>query len=134
MRFFSYLFWPRPPQVGYDNPKLLIVLCVTLGLIVLSFALRVWRKRLANAQTKKLSRSWPTAAIWFGVTGLILAVSRAEDISYLSMRFLWVVWAAVFVLYVFIQVRMFRSKHYETIHTERVEDPREKYLPKRKKR
>ena len=134
MSFFSYLFWPRPPVVGYDNLKMQIVLLFCLGVVVSSFVIKRWRKKQLNPVTRKLSRSWRVAALWFGLIGLVLAVSRAEDISYLSMRFWWVVWACVLALYLFVQVRTFRVRHYQKLPTEHYDDPREKYLPKRKKR
>jgi ABC-type Fe3+-siderophore transport system permease subunit len=133
MQVLSYLFWPRPPQVGYDNPKIQLALAVATLLVVGAIAIRLWRKKLKNAQTKKLSRSWSASGAWFGCIAFLLAVSRAEDISYLSMRFLWIVWLFVLLLYVVLQVRLFRSRHYETLPRETVVDPREKYLPKKKR-
>lgn len=132
MNFLSYIFWPRPPATGYDNPKIQVALAVCALLIVASFALRYWRKSVQNAQTKKLSRSWPSAALSFGLVGLVLVVARAEDISYISMRFWWVLWAIFAVLYVVLQVRLFRARHYQTLPSKKVEDPRKKYLPKRR--
>ncbi len=76
MSFLSYIFWPRPPQIGYDNQKLIAVLVFCGGLILISFIMKRWRKKLRNSQTKKLSRSWPSAALWFGIVGLLLGVSR----------------------------------------------------------
>lgn len=134
MSFFSHLFWPRPPVVGYDDLKMQIILLICFGLIVTSFVLKRWRKKQSNAVTRKLSRSWRGAALWFGLIGLILAVSRAEDISYLSMRFWWVVWVCILALYLFIQIRTFRTRHYSKLPSEHQDDPREKYLPRKKKR
>lgn len=134
MSFLSYVFWPRPPVVGYDNPKLqaLIVLC--LAMVLASFVLKYWRRKQGNPVTRKLSRSWSSAAAWFGITGLLFAVSRAEDISYVSMRFWWFVWLLCLALYAYAQVRIFRARHYEKLPAERSEDPREQYLPGKKKR
>jgi amino acid transporter len=134
MQFLSYIFWPRPPATGYDNPKIQAILVVCFALIVASFVLKRWRRKISNPVTKKLSRSWPTACIWFGIIGLVLAISRADDISYMSMRFWWVVWIVCLALYLYIQVRVFKAKHYEKIPTENTEDPRKKYLPKKKRR
>lgn len=133
MQVFSYIFWPRPPATGYDNPKIQAVLVVCALLVVASFALRYWRRKLRNPQTKKLSKSWSSAAFSFGVVGVILAVARAEDISYISMRFWWVLWVAFLALYLFMQFRLFRAKHYEMLPKQEFSDPRDKYLPKKKK-
>ncbi|HLD32540.1 MAG TPA: hypothetical protein VJB10_03050 [Candidatus Peribacteraceae bacterium] len=134
MSFFSYVFWPRPPIVGYDNIKLQILLLLCSLCIVASFGIRHWRRRQQNPVTRKLSRSWAGAALWFGIVGLVLAVSRAEDISYVSMRFWWVLWACAFAFYLYVQVRLFRARHYEKLPAESIDDPRQKYLPRKKKR
>ena len=133
MPLFSYLFYPNPGNATYESPKVLILFAVCFGLVVCSFALRVWRGRLQNPVTKRLSRSWSSACLWFSVIGLVLIISRVEQISYVSMRFLWVLWAIVLLFYLFIQVKQFRARHYEQLPKETVEDPREKYLPKRKR-
>lgn len=134
MQFLSYIFWPRPPATGYDSPKIQAVLALCFALVIASFLLKKWRKRLKNPVTKKLSRSWSSACVWFGVIGLLLSVSRAEDISYMSMRFWWVVWVACLAFYLYVQIRLFKARHYERIPTVQEEDPREKYLPKRKRK
>lgn len=128
----TYLFWPRPPVVPYDNPKVIALLVLTIGLIAASIALSVWRKRLSNSVTKKLSRSWSSAAFWFGFIGLLLVIARVEDVSYVSMRFWWIPWTVSFVLYLFIQVKLFRTKHYSVVPTEKTTDPRKEYLPRGK--
>ncbi|MBT4119367.1 MAG: hypothetical protein HOG89_00060 [Candidatus Peribacter sp.] len=130
----SYLFWPNPPVPSYDSPKVVIVLLVCVLLMFGSFAIKRWRNSQSNAVTRKLSRSWQSASFWFGIVGLFMAVCRVEGISYLSMRFWWVVWGAIVVIYIGFQIKMFRSRHYEIVPQEAKEqDPREKYLPKKKK-
>lgn len=135
MSFFTYLFWPNPGNATYGSPKALALLAICILLIVAGVALRQWRRKLQNPVTKKLSRSWPAAAFWFGIVGLFLVVVRVEEISYVSMRFWWLVWAIILVVYLFIQAKLFRARHYRVLPREGVEaDPMEKYLPKKKKR
>jgi hypothetical protein len=38
------------------------------------------------------------------------------------------------VVYVFFQIKMFKLKYYKKLPSETVNDPRKKYLPRRKKR
>ena len=121
-------------MMGYDNPKMQLLLLLCFGLVITSLFIKRWRRKQKNAVTRKLSRSWGRIAMVFGVIGLILAVSRAEDISYISMRFWWVVWLCAFAFYFYVQVRIFRARHYEKLPKEQTEDPRERYLPNRKKR
>ncbi|MBU0766576.1 hypothetical protein KKF55_02215 [Patescibacteria group bacterium] len=130
----KYILWPNLGTATYDNPKVLALLGVAIGLITISFIVRIWRKRLSNSITKKLSRSWASAALWFGISALVLTVSRAEGISYVSMRLWWMVWALILAIYVVFQVKTFRTRHYKKIVTEIVDDPLKKYLPKKKRR
>lgn len=84
--------------------------------------------------TRKLTRSYSSLLFWFGVSGIFLTVSRVEGISYLSMRLWWVFWVALLLITVFVQVFLFRAKHYAVIpQGSRSEDPLEKYLPKKKR-
>ncbi|MDD5469844.1 MAG: hypothetical protein PHO92_03555 [Candidatus Peribacteraceae bacterium] len=129
-----YLFYPNPGSVAFTNPKALTLLIVCAVMVVASFFLRRWRTRLGNPVTRRLSRSWPTASFWFGLTGCFLVFSRMESISYVSIRFLWVLWAVFLALYLIVQVRVFRARHYEVLPAQRTEDPRSRYLPKRKKK
>ena len=131
--FLVYLFWPNPANATYSSPKSLILLVVCGGLLLVSIAIRMWRRRIQSGRLRKLSKSWGTASFWFGVTGLIMVVARAEQIQYLSMRFLWVVWVVLALLYLFLHVRLYRARYYEVLPTMQSEDPREKYLPKSKK-
>lgn len=130
----SYLFWPNPGTTSYENPKVLLILFICGILVLASFSLKRWRLKQGNPVTKRLSRSWPKAAMWFGVLGLVLTVSRVEGIQFIAMRFWWVLWGCCFLLYVALQVRSFRVRHYEILPQESSSDPRLKYLPKPKKR
>src|SRR3989344_4807980 len=130
MNFLTDLFHPHPPAVDYSNPRVVVLLLVMLLLLVASSGIRFWHKRLANPVTKKLARSWSSTLLWFGIVGVVLVVSRAEDVLFLSMRFLWVLWLAALLLYAAFQAKQFRTRHYEVLPKQRVEDPREKYLPK----
>ena len=134
MSILSYIFWPRPPAVGYDSAKLQALLIFCACLILVSFIIKRWRRKQQNPVMRKLSRSWATASVWFGMIGFILAVSRAEDISYVSMRFWWIVWFGIFALYIFIQIRLFKARYYKRLSIEQVDDPRDKYLPGKKRK
>lgn len=133
MSFLGYLFDPFPSAVAYSDAQLLPFLIVSIGLLIASFFLSRRSRGMSNPITKKLSKSWPTASFVFGFAALILVVSRAENIQYLSMRFLWVVWGLLGILYIVFQYRVFKSRHYEVVKSERVEDPRAKYLPRKRK-
>ena len=130
---FSYLFYPNPGQLTYSDPAALWTLILCGGLIVVSFGLRFWRKSLQNAMTKKLSRTWPAALLWLGIVGILLMVARVEQIQFFAMRFLWLLWAVAAALYLFIQLRLFRARHYQVMPRVTLNDPRAQYLPGRKK-
>jgi hypothetical protein len=130
----SYLFWPNPPAPLYNSPKVVIALLFCAVLIFGSFAVKRWRSKQTNAMTRKLSRSWANACLWFGITGFFLVVCRVEGISYISMRFWWLVLGASIAFYIGFQLRIFRNRHYELLPQDQQEaDPRDKYLPKKKK-
>ncbi len=133
--FLIYLLWPNPPTPDYGDTKVITVLLLCGLLIFASFAIKHWRKRQSNAMTRKLSRSWSTACLWFGFVGLFLAVCRVEGISYISMRVWWGVWVVSAALYIALQVKLFTLRHYTVLpHESAPQDPKEKYLPKRKRK
>jgi hypothetical protein len=133
LQLFSYIFWPNPGNATYGSPKSLALLLFCALLIVAAFGISVWRRKLANPVTKKLTRTWAATSFWFGFTGLLLIVARVEQIQFLAMRFLWIVWIALAILYIVFQMRSFRMRHYEVLPKIVSVDPRSKYLPKRKR-
>ncbi len=134
MSFWSYWFWPNPGNLHYGDMTALIQLGVSAGLVLLSFLLSFWRRRLKNPVTKKLSRSWATASFWFGIAGVLFVVSRVEGILFLAMRAMWPVWALLLLAYLGVQILTFRRRHYTVVTEQRAADPREKYLPGKKRK
>lgn len=134
LQFLRYLFWPNPGFAAYTDVDMLGLLGLCVLLIVASFALSFWRRKQSNPLTRKLSASWASVAFWFGLVGVVLVVARVEDIQFLAMRFLWVLWAVLLLAYVFLQARVWRARHYEILPTETRHDPRDAYLPRGKRR
>jgi hypothetical protein len=132
MSALVYLFYPNPGNAYYSSPKALTLMIVCAVLVLGSFLVRYLRRGW-TAKLRQLSRSWPSAAFWFGISGLVLVVARVEQIQYVAMRFLWVVWIAALGLYVFLQLRLFKARYYEVLPSAAGDDPREKYLPKKRK-
>lgn len=132
--FLTFFFHPNPGNATYLSPGMGSLLVTSVLLIGASFALRSWRAKQRNAVTKKLSKLWSPAALWFGILGIVLVVCRVEGIQILAMRFWWGIWLITLVTFALIQVRVFRSRHYEVLPTTNVADPREKYLPGKKRR
>ncbi len=124
-----YLFYPNPGNVTWSSPKVMLITAVCAAMVALSFGVRAWRKSLKNPVTKKLSRSWFAAGLTFGLSGLLLAACRVNTVQFLSMRILWVVWAILVLWYAYVQVRVFRARHYVIVAPVREQDPRAKYLP-----
>lgn len=133
MGVLSYLFWPNPGGGAYTDPHPLIALTACGLLLLGSLVLRVLRARSLSGSFRRLSQGWARAALWFGVVGLLLTVARAEEIQYVAMRFWWIVFGASAVLYMFMQWRRVQCIWYEVIPSHPVGDPREKYLPHRKR-
>lgn len=130
--FLVYWVWPNPGGWNYEDSKVLAMFGVCLVLIVGSFLIRFWRRRLKNPKTRSLSSSWSSASFWFGLVALILVVSRVELIQFMSMRLLWAFWFLAAGLYVFFQILQFTKRHYTVLARTTVLDEREKYLPRRK--
>lgn len=125
----EYWFYPNPGSATYDSPKVLLIFGVCAALIVASFLIARWRKKHGNAVTKKLSRSWASALRWLGIIGIALVIGRVEQIQFFAMRALWLLWGTVFLGYALFQVWYFRKKHYTVVPKEKVNDPRDQYLP-----
>ena len=130
----TYIFWPNPGNADYTSPKALVLLVLCVALIIKSFVLPRWRNRLQNTQLKKVSKTWASASGWFGWTGLVLVIARVEEIQYMAMRFLWVLWGAALLGYLFVQYKIYRNRYYEVIPNRPTQDARADYLPKPKKR
>lgn len=131
MNFLQFLFYPNPANASYDSPKAMALLAFCALLVLGSYWIKRWRKK-QDPIAKKLSKNWPSISFWLGLIGLFLIVARVETISYVSMRLWWVIWCVYLIFYVVMQVRMFKARHYEILPKEKVEDPREKYLPGKK--
>ncbi len=130
MNLFVYLFWPNPAGWQYSDSRVQMLLGFCAFLIVLSFAIRYWRRGIKNPITKNLSKSWSAASFWFGIVGIIFVASRVEMIQFLAMRALWALWILCIGLYVFFQFIQFRRRHYTVMQRTQVTDERDKYLPK----
>ena len=128
-----YWFWPNPGGWSYDSLHVRLILGACLLILLSSFVIAFWRSRTSNPMTKLLTKSWPTAAFWFGITGVVFVISREATIQFVSMRVLWVVWGLLAVLYASIQLLSFRRRHYTVVKSRRVVDERDKYLPSRKR-
>jgi hypothetical protein len=134
LSLLRYFFYPNPGAASYTTPTQLGLLLLCAALVAASFGIGFWRKGVQNPVTKKLSRSWSSVSFWMGIVGAVLVVARVEQIQFVAMRFLWVLWVAVGLIYVYLQLRLFRAKHYEVLPRERVDDPRNRYLPGKKRR
>lgn len=129
-----FLFATNPAGVSYGSTSMLFLFALCGGLIIASFALRAWRKNLSNPVTKKLSRSWSSAAFWFGLIGLVMTVCRIEQIQFLAMRFFWLLWVIAAVATLYFQYRQFKARHYKVLPRQSGADPRDRYLPKKRSR
>lgn len=130
----QYLLYPNPPTAQYDSPKVIALLLLCLALIIGGSVFKRWRTKNADQMFKKLSKSWSSAASWFGFIALVLLVARTEGISFVAMRILWVFWLIGLILFMFAQYKLFRMRYYKVAPKSiGKKDPRKKYLPKRKR-
>jgi hypothetical protein len=134
-QFLAYFFYPNPGGAAYTSRSMLVLLALCALLLLLSIGLRFWRTRLKNSMTRKLSKSWSSVSLCFGIAGVVLVVSRVEDIQFLAMRSVWLLWGVAAAVYLFFQWRIFRARHYEVLPAVvAVSDPRDSYLPGKKRK
>ncbi len=129
----SYVFHPNPGHAAYGQPAFIALIAICLALVVLSLTIRSWRAGLRNPVTKRLSRSWSMTTFWFGIVGLVLTVARIEQIQFVGMRFLLMLWGLGMLVYVLFQLRQFRARHYKVLPSHQYDDPRNKYIPGKRK-
>jgi glucan phosphoethanolaminetransferase (alkaline phosphatase superfamily) len=128
-----HFFYPNPAGGSYGSTSMIVAMAICALLIVISFVIRWWRTRQADQRVRTLSRGWSSVTFWFGVVGLVLVVSRAEHIQFFAMRFLWVLWGVALAVYIGLQIRLWRARYYQVLPKLHVEDPRDKYIPGKKK-
>ena len=110
------------------------ILAFCVMLVVGSFVIRWWSHHEQNARRRLLSRSWPAASLWFGLSGLILVVARVEQIQFIAMRLWWVIWGVTAGFYVWFQVKNWHLRYYEVLPQQKQRNSMERYLPRRKRR
>ena len=125
----GYLFYPNPGNTEYSSPKVIILFALCALLIVASFGISTWRKKTSNSVSRRLSKSWPGMMRIFAVIGVVLILSRAEEIQFLSMRFLWLLWLLAVIAFICFQFFKFRKMHYTIVPKEKKRDPMESYIP-----
>jgi len=128
----SYWFYPNPGSANYGSPKVLILFGVLGVFFLASFALAAWRNRHQNSVTRRLAKSWAAALRWFSIIGIVLIICRVEEIQFFAMRILWAVWGLSIIVFILLQAWFWKRMHYSIIPRSTTEDPREKYLPRKK--
>lgn len=122
-------FYPNPGGATYASPKVIILFALCALLLVVSFAIGSWRKRQSNSITRRLSRSWARTLRIFALIGVVLIVSRVEQIQFFAMRALFGVWVLSFALYAAVQFWFWKKRHYKVLPKKKIEDERDRYLP-----
>lgn len=134
MSLLRYLFYANPRQADYYSPWVVALLCLGLGLILLSIGIRFWRNSTGDTIAKRLSMHWARSSFWFGFISLLLTISRVEGIQFFSMRIFWALWILALCAYVFFQVKRFLRQHYHILPSIQIKTEKEKYLPSKKRR
>lgn len=110
------------------------VLIVLYGLLVAGIACAIYAKlaKKMEKDMKRLLRRYASAATTAGVFGLLLYSFTWQRVPFLSMRFFFVIWFAVFAYWFWIIIR-FQMKELPVRRKMREEQAaREKWLPKKK--
>ncbi len=117
----------------YSSTGVASLLAVGVLLLVLSSVVRR-KRRSFQGTVKALSKTWPSALLLFGAVGVALGVCRAEGVPFFSMPLLAVLWAILLVVVASLHVFLYRKRSYTIIPSQKTIDPREQFLPKRRKR
>lgn len=134
MSALVYLFYPNPANANYSSPKAIALMVLCALFIAASFGIKAWRRKTQDGKLRQLSKTWSAAALWFGIVGLVLVIARVEQIQYVAMRFWWLVWLLALGLYAFLQFKLYKARYYSVLPTAVVKDPRDRYLPGKKKK
>lgn len=122
MQLFAFM----PAPLGYQSPAVWLLCGSGIGLLLLSAAMR----RMTFPQSVRMAtRTWPTMLLVYGFGGLLLGVSEAEGITFLSMRFLPLLWLFLLLLTVTLHALFWKKRAYTVVRQQRVHDPRDTYLP-----
>jgi uncharacterized protein YacL len=124
-------FFDRYPSPDFRYTK------ITLGVIILlllsSIVLSVYRHRYMKDQiTKKLIKKYPSLLRTYGIILLVLLVVREAGMPLLSMRFLWLLWAAFFIYSLLKAVFTYKKEYKKRSEQMDLHSKHHKYLPKRK--
>lgn len=130
----SYYFSPFPSS-NFHYSKLTLALC--LAVLAIGIVLIIVRKKMKKAGQTKWMGKYGSTLIGLGIAALGLLFFRETGVPYLSMRLWWVIWLLWLLFSSFKAIRMQQKMKKFTpalnLSTKK-EDPREKYLPKKKRK
>lgn len=128
----SYYFAPYP-NPNFQFSKITLAICALI--LVAGIALIFFRKKMGSSKQQKWIRLYGKRLVNMGILGLALLFFREVGIPYFSMRIWWVVWLILLIAFSVLAVKhAIKAKNQVTVVKPKAEDPRTKYLPKRKKR
>ena len=98
--FLTTAYWFSFLPAPFQPWALKLLLVKFAGLAVIGIALRVLAvKKAGDMYWAKGGRRFSRLAIWMGCTGLILVWLTTEQVYFFGARFWFLVWGAVFVLW-----------------------------------
>lgn len=127
------IFTLQPGSVSYGHPMAAAILCASLLAFAVGAVVRR-RQHSATGYARQGLKAWGTLLFVFGVIGVMLGVSRAENIVFLAMPFLQILWALLLAVSSVIHLSLLRKRSYTILPSARVVDPRDEYLPKKRRR
>ncbi len=127
-------YFSHTDLVYFHSSKFFIGFSVLMVLVGIIFM--VYRKYILEDNYKKrLTKKFAKRIILFGVLALFLVWVRIENIRILSLRIWWVIYFLLFFITIYISYKTYKKGiSLKRINTKTKEDPKEKYLPKQKKK
>lgn len=120
------LFDAHPQALAYADPSVAAQLVAAVAMIA---AAQVLRRVRFSAGRRGVTRTWPPSLLVFGVAGAVLAVARAEAIAWLAMPLWSALWAGLAALLAVLQAAVWRRRTYTVVPVAKQTDPRDAYLP-----
>ena len=135
MNAFLYFWFDTTPATNfpYAGYAFAFIIIAFVG----SFALEYFRRKyISDSALKKALKPAPSTLWWTAITAIIMTWARLEGVSYVSVRFLWILLALFIVwrlFYIWKNHASILRKKMRFADSVSAQESMKKYLPKKKK-
>lgn len=107
-----------------------------ISLLILGIIYAIIQKFfLKKSKFKKATKNYPSVLIWFGIIALLLTWFRYEHLPYLSLRFWWIIYDLVLLIFIIKHaINIKRNQSVIVKHVQKTGNEKDKYLKELKAR